>query len=74
VRKGFPALHRAEDWLPAQAVGRRAASGAHAGITYRAVRRKGSENLGVLRSELVRAGTRMQVLGLLWDGAEVKGV
>lgn len=74
VRKGFPALHRAEDWLPAQAFGRRAFSGAHAGITYRALRRKGSENLGVLRSELVRAGTRMQVLGLRWDGAEVKGV
>ena len=74
VRKGFPALHRAEDWLPAQAFGRRAASEARAGITYRAVRRKGSENLGVLRGELVRAGARMQVVGLRWDGAGVKGV
>jgi hypothetical protein len=74
VRKGFPALHRPDDWLPAQAFGRSAASRARFGITYRAVRRGGSENLGVLRGGLARGAARVKVVGLRWDGAGVQGL
>ena len=74
VRQGFPALHRPEDWLPAQAFGRRAVIEARAGITCRAVRRKGAEDLAVLRSALAHGGSRIRVLGLRWDGAGVQGL
>lgn len=71
VRRGFQALHLREDWAPAQSFGRRAASEGRSGITYRCVRRKGAENLGVLRGALVRAGSRIQVIAMRWDGARV---
>jgi hypothetical protein len=71
VRRGFPALHHAEDWAPAQSFGRRAAAEGRSGITCRSVRRKGAENLGVLRSGFARAGIRVKVIALRWDGAGV---
>ena len=71
VRKGFPALHRPGDWVPAQAFGRRAASEGRHGIAFRAVRRKGADNLGILRKDPVRSGIRVRVIGLRWDGSGV---
>jgi hypothetical protein len=71
VRRGFPALHPREDWASAQSFGRRAASERRSGITYRSVRRKGAENLGVLRGGFVQAGSRIKVIAMRWDGAGV---
>ena len=68
VRRGFPALHRPDDWAPAQAFGRQAWAEGRQGILFRAVRRRGAENVAVLRKELVRSGVRLQVVGLRWDG------
>jgi hypothetical protein len=69
VRRGFPALHFREDWAPAQSFGRRAASEGRSGITCRSVRRKGAENLGVLRGRFVRTGSPVKLIALRWDGA-----
>ena len=71
VRRGFPALHPREDWGPAQSFGRQAASEGRSGITYRSVRRKGAEALGVLRGGFARAGRRIRVIALRWDGRQV---
>jgi hypothetical protein len=68
VRKGFPRLHRRDDWAPAQAFGARAWSQGASGITYRSVRRAGAMNTAVFRAGLVKAGIRVGIIGLRWDG------
>ena len=71
VRRGFPRLHRSDDWAPAQAFGAEARAAHAQGITYRSVRCRKACNTAVFRADLVRAGARMRIVGLRWDG---KGV
>lgn len=68
VRRGFPHLHRPDDWNPAQAFGGRAWSEGAAGITYRSVRRRPGLNVAVFRSGLVQTGARVRLIGLRWNG------
>ena len=71
VRRGHPALHDKNDWGPAQAFGAKAKSNDEDGITFNAERRAGSEAVAVLKAGLVQSGTRVQILGLRWDGSRV---
>jgi len=68
VRRGFPSLHRRDEWTPAQAFGSRAWSQGAKGITFRSVRRARAHNVAVFKADLVKAGTRVKLVGLRWDG------
>lgn len=68
LRQGHAALHRAQDYAPAQAFGRRLKTQGDPGAVCRAVRRKGGECLALLRAEPVKACTLKQVVALRWDG------
>jgi hypothetical protein len=74
VRKGFPALHLPDDWGPAQSFGRQARSEDRCGIIFRAVHRKESGNLAVMRQTFAKSGNRIQVVGLRWDGFGVSRI
>lgn len=71
VRRGHPALHDKNDWGPAQVFGAKAKSMEENGVTFNAVRRAGSEAVAVFKAGLVQSGTRVQILGLRWDGSRV---
>lgn len=68
VRKGCGELHRAEDYGPAQALGRAAKAAGEPGIVFRSLRRNGSECLAVLDGEKVKACTLAELVALRWDG------
>lgn len=71
VRKGFPALHRPDDYSPSQAFGAKAKADKRQGISFKSVRRKKHTNVAVLRSDLVTAGANVDVILLTWDGSKL---
>ena len=71
VRQGHAALHRPEDYAPAQAFGRTQKAQGEPGLVYRAVRRKGGECLALLLPAPVKACSLKQVLTLTWDGVRL---
>ena len=71
VRAGHPALHRPEDFTPAQAFGAKCKSGGEDGLAYRSVRHPGGDCLGVLTGACLRAVRLKGILALRWDGEKL---
>ena len=68
LRQGHAALHRVQDYAPAQALGRELKAAGEPGLVYRSARRKGGSCLALFLASPVKTCVLKQMVPLQWDG------
>ena len=68
LRQGHAALHRPQDYAPAQALGRELKGLGEPGLAFRSARRKGGACLALFLSAPVKTCVLKQMVPLQWDG------
>jgi hypothetical protein len=74
VRRRLPNLHLPDDRGPSLAFGAQARASGAAGITCHSVRRARADNVAVFKAGLVRAGARIRVIGMRWNGSGMSAI